>query len=127
MHYVGRLTKYTTLYVNLHQAICFLKYIGQHSWYRLHNPFFYQQLCLFDFTSICAIISRLKCLAVPVCLRLLPLSSERKETLFSHLRMDPVMNDDKKQIMDDQYHILHMNRGIERLEKLGTTRVYPKG
>ena len=37
------------------------------------------------------------------------------------------MNDDKKQIMDDQYHILHMNRGIERLEKLGTTRVYPKG
>ncbi len=37
------------------------------------------------------------------------------------------MNDDKKQLMDDQYHILHINRTSTRLEKLGTTHVYPKG
>ena len=31
------------------------------------------------------------------------------------------------QLMQDQYHILRINRSIERLEKLGTSHRYPKG
>ena len=32
-----------------------------------------------------------------------------------------------KDSMKDNYHILHINRGIERFEKIGTQKKYPKG
>lgn len=37
------------------------------------------------------------------------------------------MSEEKIQFMQDQYHILRINRNIERLEKLGETHFYPKG
>ena len=37
------------------------------------------------------------------------------------------METENTQFMQEQYHILRINRSIERLEKLGSSHRYPKG